>query len=58
MIVIRLIKRCMVIVPLMIFTGISVMFAYFVWLLLGEWAGIFTMPFESLGEKLMGWAER
>lgn len=58
MIVIRLIKRCMVIVPLMIFTSISVMFAYFVWLLLGERADIFSMPFEVWGEKLMGWAER
>ena len=58
MILIRSIKRCMVIVPLMIFTGISVVVAYFVWLLLGEGAGIFTMPFESWGEKLMGWAER
>ncbi len=54
----RLIKRLMVIVPLMMFTGISVVFAYFVWLLLGEGAGIFSMPFEAWGEKLMEWAER
>ncbi len=58
MIVIRLIKRCMVIVPLMMFTAISVVVAYFVWLLLGEGAAIFSMPFESWGDKLMGWAER
>lgn len=57
-ILIRLLKRVLVIVPLMMFTSISVVVAYFVWLLLGEGAGIFSMPFESWGEKLMGWAER
>ena len=58
MILIRLIKRCMVIVPLMIFTALSVVWAYFLWLVLGEGAAIFAMPFDSWGEKLMGWAEK
>lgn len=54
----RAIKRMLVIVPLMSFTGMSVAFAYLLWLLLGEKACLFAMPFESWGQALMKWAER
>ena len=51
-------KRGMLIVTLMILTGISVVWACLLWLMIGEGAGKFAMPFESWGKKLMAWGEK
>ncbi|MCK5607494.1 hypothetical protein KAR91_36765 [Candidatus Pacearchaeota archaeon] len=55
---IKVIKRLLVIVPLVLMTSMSVFIAYLAWLLMGDKAYQCAMPFESWVEPMMRWAER
>ena len=58
MIVIRLIKRIMVVVPILSLAVAGVLVALLLWMLFGAGASEFGFPYEIWIGRMMDWAER